>query len=210
MTLPQFQLTIPAPAGAPFAGLDVQHSDKEILSVHYLSQLEGATSPQNEFSAKIADDFRVYFENPESGFARIEKLTPCYSMLEAHMQGCKLSPNDCWKALEKMRKAIPFGKVCTYSKIGSKVDWDKQAVVEAYHAPDVNNPFAKAIGDVCSVNPFAVVVPCFRIINADHTLGGFMGNPHVDRETGIKIKGWLLEHEGRRVAKPITKKSKVS
>ena len=105
------------------------------------------------------------------------------------MQDCKLSPNDCWKALEKMRKAIPFGKVCTYSKIGSKVDWDEQAVVEAYYAPDVNNPFAKAIGDVCSVNPFAVVVPCFRIINADHTLGGFMGNPHVDRETGIKNQG---------------------
>ena len=37
--------------------------------------------------------------------------------------------------------------------------------------------------------PFAIVVPCHRVIDADGTLGGYGG--------GLPRKRWLLDHERR-------------
>ena len=51
----------------------------------------------------------------------------------------------------------------------------------------------RAIGGACGKNPFPVIVPCHRIIAANHSLGGFnSGNLFFS----LGIKRWLLEHEG--------------
>ena len=52
----------------------------------------------------------------------------------------------------------------------------------------------RAVGGACGANPIPVVVPCHRIIGANHAIGGFMGAKGEGFELGIKR--WLLHHEG--------------
>jgi methylated-DNA-[protein]-cysteine S-methyltransferase len=53
---------------------------------------------------------------------------------------------------------------------------------------------ARAVGGACGANPIPVVVPCHRVVGANHAIGGFMGARTEGFELGIKR--WLLEHEG--------------
>jgi methylated-DNA-[protein]-cysteine S-methyltransferase len=49
----------------------------------------------------------------------------------------------------------------------------------------------RAIGQLCSRNPFPIVVPCHRVVGAGGALGAYSGGD------GPKTKSWLLEHERR-------------
>jgi O-6-methylguanine DNA methyltransferase len=56
-------------------------------------------------------------------------------------------------------------------------------------AATIGHPSARrAVGLACGSNPVAVIVPCHRVIGADHSLTGYAG--------GLARKRWLLEHEG--------------
>ncbi|HCZ17838.1 MAG TPA: cysteine methyltransferase [Candidatus Accumulibacter sp.] len=51
----------------------------------------------------------------------------------------------------------------------------------------------RAVGQACGANPFAVVVPCHRVLASGGGLGGFA------RQNGgflLDVKRWLLAHEG--------------
>ncbi|MCM2289327.1 MAG: methylated-DNA--[protein]-cysteine S-methyltransferase [Sulfuritalea sp.] len=51
----------------------------------------------------------------------------------------------------------------------------------------------RAVGNACGANPYPIVVPCHRVVGANHGLGGFA------RQRGgflLDIKRWLLAHEG--------------
>jgi methylated-DNA-[protein]-cysteine S-methyltransferase len=53
----------------------------------------------------------------------------------------------------------------------------------------------RAVGNACGANPYPLVVPCHRVVAADHGLGGFA------RSRGgflLEVKRWLLDHERRR------------
>jgi methylated-DNA-[protein]-cysteine S-methyltransferase len=70
--------------------------------------------------------------------------------------------------------AIPCGQVQTYSDIAAQIGSGPRAVANA-----------------CGANHIPLLVPCHRVV-AKNGIGGFMqGN--VD---GLKIKKWLLKHEG--------------
>ena len=50
----------------------------------------------------------------------------------------------------------------------------------------------RAVGNACGANPYPIVVPCHRVVAANHGLGGFA------RNSGgflLDIKRWLLRHE---------------
>jgi methylated-DNA-[protein]-cysteine S-methyltransferase len=47
---------------------------------------------------------------------------------------------------------------------------------------------ARAVGQVMAGNPFALLIPCHRVIGSDRTLHGFGG--------GLDMKEWLLAQEG--------------
>ena len=46
----------------------------------------------------------------------------------------------------------------------------------------------RAAGQVMARNPFALLIPCHRVVGSDHTLHGFGG--------GLEMKEWLLAREG--------------
>ena len=74
-----------------------------------------------------------------------------------------------WAAL----RTIPPGETMSYGKLASVI----------------GRPGAfRAVGLANGANPLTIVVPCHRVIGADHTLTGFGG--------GLHRKRWLLEHEG--------------
>ena len=74
-----------------------------------------------------------------------------------------------WAALRKVRP----GQVASYVDIAKRLDKPLNA---------------RAVGQANANNPFALVVPCHRIIAKGGGLGGYAG--------GLKRKDWLLKHEG--------------
>ena len=74
----------------------------------------------------------------------------------------------CYAVLRK----VPKGKVTTYHEI----------------ARALNSKAYRAVGSAMHNNPYAPIVPCHRVINADGSLGGFA--------SGLKNKIKLLKSEG--------------
>lgn len=76
--------------------------------------------------------------------------------------------NKVWEQLH----LIPFGHTSTYSKIARALGDDKTV---------------RAVGSANGKNPFAIVVPCHRVIGANGDLVGYAG--------GLHRKQWLLKFE---------------
>ena len=76
-----------------------------------------------------------------------------------------------WSELKK----IPPGKVVTYGELAKKLGTS-----------------ARAVGNACRQNPVPVVIPCHRVVSASG-IGGYAGETGGDL---LKIKSWLLQHEG--------------
>lgn len=73
-------------------------------------------------------------------------------------------------------RLIPWGKVVSYREL----------------AAAVGRPWAvRAVGRAVGRNPWAVLVPCHRVVGADGRLVGYGG--------GLSLKAELLELEGHRV-----------
>jgi methylated-DNA-[protein]-cysteine S-methyltransferase len=71
---------------------------------------------------------------------------------------------------------IPYGKTISYLQLAKKLG-------------DVKN--IRAAASANGKNPFAIVIPCHRVIGTDGSLTGYAG--------GLWRKQWLLEHEAKKV-----------
>lgn len=76
-----------------------------------------------------------------------------------------------WSELKK----IPPGKVVTYGELAKKLGTS-----------------ARAVGNACRKNPIPVVIPCHRVVSSSG-IGGYAGD---SRGGLLRIKSWLLQHEG--------------
>ncbi len=107
-------------------------------------------------------------------------LLTCGEQLRAYFDGKKRTfdvpirtngthfQKQVWGLLAK----IPFGNTVSYQ----------------YLARQLNNAGAvRAVGLANSKNPFAILLPCHRVIGVDGQLTGYAG--------GLWRKRWLLEHE---------------
>ncbi|HYG32317.1 MAG TPA: methylated-DNA--[protein]-cysteine S-methyltransferase [Methylophilaceae bacterium] len=75
-----------------------------------------------------------------------------------------------WQAIA----AIPSGRTLSYGELALKVG---------------SGP--RAVANVCGANQVPLFIPCHRVVSKSG-IGGFMqGN-----ENGLKVKRWLLAHEG--------------
>lgn len=75
-----------------------------------------------------------------------------------------------WQYLQ----TIPAGETRTYSDLAQAL-----------------NTSARAVGNACRANPFAIVVPCHRIVSKSG-IGGYYGKTDGNE---IDLKRWLLDHE---------------
>ncbi len=69
---------------------------------------------------------------------------------------------------------IPLGQTRTYSELAQALDTS-----------------ARAVANACRANPFAIIVPCHRVVSKSG-LGGYYGKTNG---TEIVLKQWLLDHE---------------
>lgn len=76
-----------------------------------------------------------------------------------------------WRELRN----IPAGKAVTYGELAKKLGTS-----------------ARAVGNACRKNPVPVVIPCHRVVSSSG-IGGYAGDTSGDL---LKIKSWLLQHEG--------------
>ncbi|MEQ1767653.1 MAG: methylated-DNA--[protein]-cysteine S-methyltransferase [Methylotenera sp.] len=87
-----------------------------------------------------------------------------------HQQQGRSFQQRVWQAIAD----IPFGQTATYGQIANKIGSGPRAVANA-----------------CGANNIPLIIPCHRVV-AQNGIGGFMqGN-----ENGLRIKRWLLAHEG--------------
>lgn len=77
----------------------------------------------------------------------------------------------------KVARTVAPGRTATYQEIATGTG--------SPHA-------ARAVGQALARNPFAIVVPCHRIVASNGRLGGFSANG------GIRTKARLLEMEGHK------------
>jgi len=128
---------------------------------------------------------RISFHGPDDvGGRQLDVPTPFAEPLTRYFKG---EPEDfgetpldlrgtdfqtrVWGALRR----IPWGQVRTYGGI----------------AQDIGSPRAmRAVGQANHVNAIPIVVPCHRVVEAGHHLGGYGGGP--------ERKQFLLELEGAR------------
>jgi methylated-DNA-[protein]-cysteine S-methyltransferase len=68
--------------------------------------------------------------------------------------------SDFDRRVYEVARSIPPGRVLTYGEVASRLGIDN----------------ARAIGQSLGRNPFAVIVPCHRVVAADGKLGGFSAN----------------------------------
>jgi methylated-DNA-[protein]-cysteine S-methyltransferase len=75
-----------------------------------------------------------------------------------------------WQAIAQ----IPYGQTRTYGQLARQIGSGSRAVANA-----------------CGANMLPLVIPCHRVV-AQNGLGGFMQS----KPDGLRIKKWLLRHEG--------------
>lgn len=75
-----------------------------------------------------------------------------------------------WNALRE----IPAGRTASYGEIAAKIGSPRQA---------------REVGEACSANPLAVIVPCHRVVKKDGSLSGY--------RWGVRRKRALIEREHR-------------
>ncbi len=77
----------------------------------------------------------------------------------------------------KLVAAIPYGETTSYGAIATAVGGPQGA---------------RAVGAAVGANPIPIIIPCHRVIGSDGSLTGFGG--------GLRMKVWLLRHEGALLA----------
>jgi methylated-DNA-[protein]-cysteine S-methyltransferase len=91
-----------------------------------------------------------------------------FNPIKVRQPGAKFS-QEVWKVMRK----IPAGKTLSYAELAKRAG-SADAI--------------RAAGSACGNNLIAPIIPCHRIIKS----GGALGNYGY----GIKVKEWLLTHEG--------------
>jgi methylated-DNA-[protein]-cysteine S-methyltransferase len=78
-----------------------------------------------------------------------------------------------------MLRYIPFGETCSYAELADRIGRPKAV---------------RAVGAANGQNPIPIIIPCHRVIGTNGSLTGFGG--------GLKMKAWLLAHEGHTDGQP--------
>jgi O-6-methylguanine DNA methyltransferase len=121
-------------------------------------RLKSELADQKAVPAVYAEPLTRYFEGQPEDFASVS----------LDLRGTEFQLRV-WNAL----RDIPWGQVRTYGGV----------------AQEIRSPRAmRAVGQANHVNPIPIIVPCHRVVEAGHHLGGYGG--------GLERKQLLLELEG--------------
>ncbi len=129
--------------------------------------------PEREVPPSIAQPLRRYFEGERVDFGAVP----------VHFAAGTPFQRAVWAALRR----IPWGAVRTYQSIAAEIGQPRGM---------------RAVGAANHVNPVAIIVPCHRVIEASHKLGGYGG--------GLERKRFLLELEGAKIDGDLVRPGQMS
>lgn len=113
---------------------------------------------KNKHLDSIQRELNMYFKGELKEFETPIFIQP--SETEFH--------SNVWKEMYK----IPYGKTCSYSEL----------------AKAIGKPLSfRAVANACGRNPFAIIIPCHRVVKSDGSLGGYT--------SGNERKVWLFKLE---------------
>lgn len=136
----------------------IETNDEFILSIGFQKEQPEPSTNPNSLTTLAKTQLEEYFSGTRTTFD-LPLGTKDYTDFYQKV----------WKALE----AIPYGQTASYTQM----------------ATQLQNPKAvRAVGMANARNPFAIVIPCHRVIGKSQKLTGYAH--------GLGIKKWLLEHEG--------------
>ncbi|TFH30419.1 MAG: methylated-DNA--[protein]-cysteine S-methyltransferase [Myxococcales bacterium] len=127
-------------------------------------RLQGVEAQATSVSAVYADPLTRYFDGEPEGFANVP----------LDLTGTDFQLRV-WSALRE----IPWGEVRTYGGVAHQI-----------HSPRA----MRAVGQANHVNPVPIIVPCHRVVEAGHHLGGYGGG--VDRKQLLLALEGVRFHEG--------------
>jgi len=150
----------------PIGALEVIASSDRILCI-------GLPGPPTRFRKRLPE----YLRSEE----RTAALHAALTQLREYFAGTRRSfdvhvapvGTDFQRAVWRALLAIPFGETRTYGDIAAELG-DPQ--------------LARAVGAASGANPIPIIIPCHRVIGAGGYMTGYGG--------GLKMKTWLLRHEG--------------
>ena len=154
----------------PIGALLLEASEEGLTRVHFLDRVPASSRPASRARGDAVEHLRKASSQLQEYFTGKRQRF----QLELDLHGTDF---DCelWQLLLK----IPFGKTRTYGQLARELG---------------GVSLARAVGGACGRNPIPVIVPCHRVIGADHSLTGFGG--------GLGRKGKLLILEGAAFGEP--------
>ena len=153
---------------SPIGALCIESADGlELDSISFVEDLESA----KDTTVTLSPLFRKVVKQLDTYFkGKLQAFN-----IPLHMDSTPFALNV-WRALQE----IPYGTTISYGELAERVD-DPKAT--------------RAVGFANSNNPFAIIIPCHRVIGAQGQLVGY--------RWGLERKRWLLKHEQRYSGKAV-------
>lgn len=143
---------------SPIGIIEIKADEESILSISFLDEEKESTELAENAITKKCKQQLEEYFNSE----RNEFDVPL------NLSGTEFQ-NKVWLGLQ----IIPFSKTISYLQLAKNLG-DPKCI--------------RAAGTANGKNPFAIIVPCHRVIGSNGDLVGYAG--------GLWRKQWLLEHEG--------------
>lgn len=129
----------------------VMLSDGQYLTGLYFFEDELSLLEYEECNLKIFDETRAWLEEYFEGNVPSNTLN------------LKINGTQFQKEIWDILLSIPYGKTMTYKEIAS-------LIAKKRNIPKMS---AQAVGQAIKRNPFAIIIPCHRVIGSDGKLTGY-------------------------------------
>ncbi len=157
---------------SPFGPIFLRADDNALLELHFIDEAILNADPKSTNSNNATTNSLIlgatfrwldqYFAGQQPDFLPPFRLD--------------LTPFNC-RVLE-IASQVPFGETITYGEIADIIAAERGLFKMA----------AQAVGTAMRKNPICLIIPCHRVVGANHRLGGYNGNSARKRQ--------LLTHEG--------------
>lgn len=149
----------------------------EILLPGWQSEITPNSDQVSDYAHKVEEAFYEYFfskDKLQAKKAHKELVKICLPGNGNSVHGVAPFHSQIYRSLIN---DIPSGSTVSYGELATLAG-----------SPNAS----RAAGTAMRKNPLPIVIPCHRVISADGTLGGYIGNG----ENNVSMKKWLLHHEG--------------
>lgn len=167
-------MIIDSPIGEIRVFLD-GNSVTEVLLPGWQSDIQPKSETDPKYANKVEQAFYKYFDCDSAKKAKVaysDLVDVCFPKEKTFD-----APGFHQKVYKALIEDVKTGTTISYGELAELAG---------------NPKAARAVGTAMRKNPLPIVVPCHRVVQSSGALGGYMGTG----DEGLKMKRWLLRHEG--------------